>query len=230
MQNCDSIANNHVIYRSGEKDQGFLTSFGEIFKETISSGDSWVGGVDRSTIENMYLIPQMFRRNASTTVVAGQSQLDQAAEALAYQAGKDRTKPMTAIAGNKLITTIRNSIANHSISMNSSTSNATHKFGNTGVSYVHPELNEIELVGDHTARNDRLIMLDTSDIEIFYGAMRGVEILTRNQGFGLFERMEGTNSVRGGSKIFKVEGTSWMTPIVHGMHRMVCIHNLETDI
>jgi hypothetical protein len=227
--NLDSIADNYTLYRSGEKGMGFLTSFGEFFKETVSSGDSWVGGVDRSTIDNLYLQPMKLRRGQSVEL-PDEEHLNQLGKAMGYaQPGTD-SMPLTLFAGDSLIRAFRNIIGD-SVFVHSPSSggNDKHQIGNTSLRYVDPKLGVIELVGDNNARNDRMYLVNTADWEILRGGIQDLEIPTAGGAYGYFERMEGTNSHRGGSKIFRMECSTWWTPIVKRMDRCAAIFNLSDN-
>ena len=226
VANVDSIANTHTIYRSGEKDQGFLTSFGEFFKETISSGDSWVGGEDRSQLENFYLQPMKLRRGA-TPEIPDESHFDQLGRAMGYAHPGTDAKPFTLFAGSALVRVFRNVVGDGVVVHAPTTNNGEHTVGNTSLRYIDPNLGTIEMVSDPNARNDRMILVDTADWELMRAGMDDVEVLTGGGAYGYFERMDGTNSARGGSKYFRMEGSVWMTPVIKRMDRCACIYNLS---
>jgi len=227
--NLDGIVDNLTIYRSGEKGQGFKTSFGGVFPETVTAGESWVGGVDRSTIDYMHLLPMMLRRNNATPELPSQSHLDALGLAMGYAKAGTKENPYTLFAGNGLIQSMRNSIGDMNVVMASNTNNKDNQFGNASLRYHHPDLGEIEMVSDVTARNDRFTFLKTQNVKMMQAGFKGLHIATEGNGLGYFERLEGTNGVRGGSKFYKMEASLWETPVWERFDECATVFGLTTD-
>jgi len=66
VANLDALADNAEIFRSGERGQGFIGGFSETFKKDITAGDSWFGGLDRSTTDGRNFLPIRLNTTATT--------------------------------------------------------------------------------------------------------------------------------------------------------------------
>ncbi|MBL4864753.1 MAG: hypothetical protein JKY67_00065 [Pseudomonadales bacterium] len=222
--NLNGLANTVVIYRSGEKDAGFLGGFGETFKATIASGDSWFGDLDRSTAANRHLLPIRLNGTGSATQVA-KSHMNNMARHIGYKIrDSGQAVPSVALMGIDLSDELREGIGNNALVQQDAVNSGDYTFGEMGLTFQHPVLGQVTILGDAAASNTRMMLLNPGDWRMQYGYTKGIDVVTR--GAGDWERMEGTNTHGGGSMFYRREGFMVATPYCKRINRQVVTNNL----
>jgi len=221
----DNLADTHYIYRSGEKDCGFLGGFGEAMKGTIASGDSWFGGVDRSTSSYRHLLPVKINSTGSATAIS-KSHLDQMASKLGYRMREESGVATVWLGGVDLAEQLRQDIGNEALVNTTAEDNGQYTFGELGVTYMHPTVGRVTILGDAAAKNDKCMLLNPEDWEMLHGYSKGIEIVTGGAGMGDWERVPGENTVGGGSMYYRREGYSVKTPYCKKLNRQALLDNM----
>jgi len=148
--NFDSIADNNVIYLTGEKDKGMYSV--ESWFTRPTAGESWIGGVDRSTITNQYLLPLLFREDSSlATVRINKSHLDDAFQAISYAIDAEQDTMYNVVMQTNLFNSLRAQYDQATfivLPLDDSRRERYQKLGSSGVMFSHPTVGTVMLEAD----------------------------------------------------------------------------------
>lgn len=224
--NLNSIAATDIIYRAGEYNAGFPCAINEICK-TDYSGDSssnWMRK-DRLAADNAIFLPEALYRSGASSKEVEIEDLDELGNAYEAVWSKDNHDPLKLIGGLRLIQTLRRNADENAIRVVTVTdSNGERRTGKSRYVHTHPHLGDIEIEGDPTARDDRLILMPRDSIKMMYAGMKGMKVFTNQH--GIFDRIDGVNASGGGSKNFKLEASAVMTPVVKDFSQFGAAFNL----
>lgn len=224
--NLNSIAATDIIYRSEEKDQGFPCAINEICKEDYSgdSSSNWMRK-NRLAADNMIFLPEALYRSGASDKEVEIEDLDELGNAYEAVWNKDPNKALKLVTGLRLSQTLRKNADDNAIRVVPVTdANGERRTGQSRYVHTHPHLGDIEIAGDPTAREDRMILMPADNIKMMYAGRKGMKVFTNQH--GIFDRVQGSNAGGGGSKDFKLEASSVMTPVVEDFSQFGCAFNL----
>lgn len=145
--NLANVADNDYIVRSDQYNAG-MYSFGAWFSNP-SAGESFIGGVDRTTANYRWMNPIDPRRGGTASVVT-KSMFDDVAIALGYR--EDMEQAGLVCQGDLANTTaLRNQLGEPSfiqLQPNDERTKKFYNFGSVGLNYQHPTLGIVKIVGD----------------------------------------------------------------------------------
>lgn len=175
VANCNAVVDNADIYRSGEKGNGYRGSLREWF-DTPSSGETFLGGVDRTTADYRWLNTQRYEATASGTVKVNRDQLDALADGMGYiDDGMDMGQLV--LANTSVLQTLRKSIGEEALSNQSADNDGNYSFGQNQLSYIHPTFGKVVLLGDPLHPGDRMHFLRAGDWQLIPYLNSGLTIL-----------------------------------------------------
>lgn len=200
VANVDNVADNAEIFRSGERGNGYRGSLTEWF-ETPSSGENFIGGKDRTTAANRYLLPMRTRVGSSSAQINKQF-LDDLSLKMGYVFEEGQSVPLI-LGHTSVIQTLREDIGEDALTTESPDNSGEYNFGEMAVSYMHPHWGKVRLVGDAMAPTDTLKFLDLSTwIRLKYG-FRGFDFLPGDIGPWYRKQADAGN---GKSVFYRMEG------------------------
>lgn len=169
-----TIADNDEIYMAGAKDEG-MYSMGAFFGRP-SSGDSFIGGVDRTTLGFQWMQPLSTREGASTVQIT-KSHFNDIAIAMNFEEDEVRDG-YVAIMPLDLHQSLRDSIGEDAFityPVGDSRMARFANFGNIGLNYQHPVFGTMKMMADPLSipGTVRFILPDTWKT-LFYG-FRGLQ-------------------------------------------------------
>jgi hypothetical protein len=202
VANLNSLADNAVIYRSGERNQGMRSSFGNYFSDPVAS-ENFIGGVDRTTTDNAYLIP-VTTRDGESSVQISQQHFNDLSDAMGhiFEDGVEQTPVY--IMHSDVLSTLRVALGEEAFKIEPPKNTGQYNFGELGLTYMHPAIGKVTLLGDPIAPVDRIRFLIPQDwLRVYYG-FRGFQFM-EDQG-GMWFRKAGGLANGGRSKFFRAEG------------------------
>jgi hypothetical protein len=198
VANCDAVVDNADIYRSGEKGNGFRGSLRAWFDEA-SSGENFLGGVDRTTSAYRWLKTQRYKATASGTVKINRDQLDALALGMGYvDDGMDMGQLV--LSSTSIIQTLRKSIGEEALSNQAANNDGNYSFGQNVLSYIHPTFGKVVLQADPLHPNDRMHFLRAADWQLIPYLNPGLNILDEAGNGGWYR--EGAASGGGGRGMY----------------------------
>lgn len=149
--NCDSVASTNLIYFTGTRNS-CPYSLGS-WLTYPSTSDSFIGGVNRTSSGNRYLLPHFVGRGQTTRTI-DRSIFDTMADQHTNRAD-DGNLAAVAIMEPRLHTTLRRAIGEEALKLlpaDDETSRRDGTFGLTGLKYIHPAFpTGVVLYGDPIA-------------------------------------------------------------------------------
>lgn len=179
--NLASIANNNEIYFAGEQDKG-MYSLGAWFSRPAATGDSFIGGVNRQTAANRYLIPTATREGLTEAPLT-KSMFDDLAIAMGFQSEDE----IGVVFMSDLVMhqRIRNEIGEDSF-IQIPTSDARMKrfahFGNVGLIYQHPTFGVVQITADPLSIPNRVRVIVPETWRTYWAWFRGLQPVRENGG------------------------------------------------
>ena len=172
--NLADIADNDEIYLAGSKGEG-MHSMGSFFGRP-TAGESFIGGVDRTTLGFQWMLPLTTREGQSNTVI-DKSHFNDIAIAMNFEEDEVRDG-YVAIMPLDIHQTLRDAIGEDAfITYPTGDSRMARfaNFGNIGLNYQHPVFGTMKMMADPLSIPDtvRFILPDTWKA-LFYG-FRGLK-------------------------------------------------------
>ena len=201
--NLFSAASGHSIFYAGERNAG-MYSLGSYFSIPATSGDLFIGGVDRAAIANRWLIPVSTRAGASGNATLTKSMIDDLAVAMGFRDENEQGGVMTC--DPLLHQKLRNEYTEAAFLNIPDGDNRLKRFANfgaIGLNYQHPVFGLIKIQADvlHTPNTVRFIVPETWRA-LYYG-FRGLKMMPGTKG-GWY-RLNETTPNTGLSKIWKCD-------------------------
>lgn len=196
------IADGYSIYYTGERNAG-MYSLGSYFSIPATSGDSFIGGVDRAAQANRWLIPVTTRAGSSSATLT-KSMIDDLAVAMGFRDENEQGGVMTC--DPLLHQKLRNEYTEAAFLNIPDGDNRLKRFANfgaIGLNYQHPVFGLIKIQADvlHTPNTVRFIVPETWRA-LYYG-FRGLKMMPGTKG-GWYRLNEVTPNT-GLSKIWKCD-------------------------
>lgn len=200
VANLDSLANDAELFRSGEKDGGMRSGLTNWFS-VPSSGETFIGGVDRTTNTKRWLLPTFERKGAASAAVR-RDFLDDAALNMGFVL--ETGKSAVAFGHPSLIQTLRRSIGEDVLKTEGPNPDGNYTFGELGVTFQHPQFGKMTMLADPLAPPDVLkIIVPENWTKLYYG-FTGFQMFDGDM--GIWYRKEGANAGGGKSKFYRCEG------------------------
>lgn len=215
------VTDNEEIFRSGERGQGYRGSLTE-WCSAPSSGESFVGGLDRTAAANRWMIPNLMRQGATAATV-NRDHLDEAALAMGYVHEEGMTPVI--LSNPSLIQTLRRSVGDDALRSIPADFGGNFTFGELGLAYVHPQFGTVTLLADPLAPTDRMFILTPQTWERIYYGFRGFEWMDSEM--GIFFRKSGSLANGGKGVFYRAEGYQIDTPFCKEPRRNGVILNLK---
>lgn len=175
VANCDAVADNADIYRSGEKGNGFRGSL-RAWMDAPSSGESFLGGVDRTTASYRWLNTQRYSASSGAAVTINRDHLDSLALGMGYiDDGMDMGQ--LCLASTSVVQTLRKSIGEEALSNQPANNDGNYSFGQNQLSYIHPTFGKITILADPLHPNDRMHFLRAADWQLIPYLNAGLNII-----------------------------------------------------
>jgi hypothetical protein len=152
-----------------------IHSLGSWFSTPTAGETTWIGGIDRTTAANRYLLPTRLRVGATARQVA-KSDIGDLGNALGY-VSEDPYTVGTVLTDLKVHQTLRDAIGEDAfIQYPTSGDNAERyaHWGSIGLIYQHPQFGLVRFAGDPFAPPDKLRFLVEDDWMCKYALQRGV--------------------------------------------------------
>lgn len=204
VANCDNVGDNDDIYASGEKGNGYRGSLREWF-DAPSSGEAFLGGVDRTTSAYRYLNPVRYTPSSTATTV-NRDQLDTLALAMGYvDDGNDMGSVV--LTNTSVLQTLRKSIGEEALSNQPADNNGNYSFGTNQLSYIHPTFGKVTLLADTLHPADRMHFLRASDWQLIPYLSAGLNMMDGDVAGG-FYRKQAASGGGGRSMYYCAEGYS----------------------
>ncbi len=200
-----TVADNDQIVFSGEYNAG-LYGPGAWFG-TATAGESFIGGVDRTTSQYRFMIPINPRFGASTATVT-KSMFDDVAIAMGYFNEGDSGAGLICQSDLTITTKLRNELGEESfkpIPQSDEKMKKFYQFGSTGLAYEHPSLGVIKILGDPLCPANVARFLNPASWMTTYYAVKGLKPLPGDQ--GSWYRVTASTPNTGKSLIWK---TDWV--------------------
>lgn len=200
-----SAYDNGLIYFSSvtPSDNPGMYSIYEWFT-TPTASETWLGGKDRTSVTDSYLNPLRYKAVSSGTTPISQVHLDTLAEAMQFQMPDDWTAVI--LGHNKLINSIRNTVASAAIVMDKPMKSDGYDFGSKSIGYQHANLGRVELLGEPLSHPNRLYFMVPKTWQRFhYGTSVALEPLSGDVGSTNWSRMLSSTPNAGKSKIYQAE-------------------------
>lgn len=225
--NLDSIAAADVIYRSGAKGIGFACAFNEIVK-TDYSGDSsspWLRK-DRTTAANYIYVPEHIARMGETAKEVEITDLTQLGDSMEpLMDGDGNAQTYHAYMGPRMLQTLRENADDSQLRVvMGETDGGTRKVGASKIVFTHPTLGDIELEGDPSAREDRILLTPEGVFKFWAAGSKEMRVFTGQN--GMWDRVEGNNANGGGTKEWKFEADKVMTLLCNRFDKIGASLNL----
>lgn len=203
--NCNNIASADSIYLSGERNKG-MYSFGSWFSVPTSS-DSFMGGVNRSTSTNRYLLPTWIRQGATSRAIS-KYDFDDAARALGLRDDSDGPRAVAAHADPAIHDRLRQDITDDALITWPSDNGGYGRYANFGsesLSYQHPVLGRVVLVADPLALPNRVRFVRPEYmLSLAYGTT-ALQFMQDGENGGVWKRLPSSTPNNGGSLFYQAE-------------------------
>lgn len=201
------------IYFSGERNMG-MQSLGAYFTVPATTGDSFLGGVDRYSENYRFLVPTMTNEGA-TSVKITRSQFDALALAMNYKGEKE----IGAIWSSPpdINRTIRSELGENAFFQvptgDAKLARFMH-FGTQGLLYQDPVFGTVQIVADplHTPNMVRFIVPETWETH-YYGTRGLIPVLAQGTSGSHWMRMQAPTPNTGFSTFFKADWRSYVLDV-----------------
>ena len=200
--NLASVTSGMQIFYTGERNAG-MYSLGAYFSAPAITGDSFIGGVDRSSSGYRWMIP-VSTRVGSTTATLTKSMVDDLAISMGYRDENEQGVVVTT--SPDLHQKLRNEYTEASFLNIPDGDNRLKRFANfgtMGLNYQHPVFGLVKVISDvlHVPNTVRVIIPETWR-SLYYG-FRGLKMMPGTKG-GWYRVTETTPNT-GLSKIWKCD-------------------------
>lgn len=204
VANLDSLATAAVLYRSDEKDKGMKSSPAN-WVTAPTTGESFIGGIDRLTLGYAWMIPHVTRNSASSTTLK-KSHFDDYFNSIAGLRG--RNEPGSTVTPSLSMhpsheDTLREEIGEDAFTVVQANHDGMYNFGEERLTYIHPVAGRIVLVSDSLAPRDKVRCYIPEDWKKVYYGFRGLNFMPGT--IGMFRQKDGATAGVG-SKYFRAEG------------------------
>ena len=199
-----SIASGNTIFFNGERNQG-MYSLGAYFTSPATSGDSFIGGVDRNNSLYRWLIPTTTRVGATSAVLT-KSMIDDLAVAMNFRMEEQIGVVITS--NPTLHQKLRNEYTEAAFLNIPDGDNRLKRFANfgaMGLNYQHPTFGLVKVMSDvlHPDNQVRVIVPETWRT-LYYGH-KGLKFAPGQGGMGFWYRVTETTPNTGQSLIVKCD-------------------------
>lgn len=201
--NLALVADNDYIAFSGEYNSG-LYSVGAWMSEA-TAGESFLGGVDRTTASYRWMLPINPRYGATTTTIT-KSFFDDVAIAMGYFAENMDGAGLIAQSDLTVNNKLRNELGEESfkpIPQSDERMKKFYQFGSTGLAFEHPSLGVIKILGDALCPSTTVRFIDPSTWMSVHYAVRGLTPMPGGEGMGSWYRVTDSTPNTGKSLIVK---------------------------
>ncbi|HNB58774.1 MAG TPA: hypothetical protein PK308_00575 [Phycisphaerales bacterium] len=203
ITNCDGVADNYYIVISGSYNQGPWTV--QDWMTPPSSGDSFIGGVDRNDAKYRLLQPMFMRKGQSAKQVSEDDLLN-LGRARAYL--MDKSEVSVIRASMEIVDSLRKQIPAAAFVEWPTTGANTKRWshlGTSGLTYQSPQMGLVNFQGDPMMVSDYMDCYDLGGFrEASYGA-KGVQIL-EGDAVGMWSRMNSATPGAGKTLVYRAEG------------------------
>lgn len=205
VANLDSLAANAVLYRSGEYNKGMKSSPSEWVAPGTAS-ESFIGGVDRTTVGYAWMQPHVTRNSATSTTIK-KAHLDAYFNALGGLRGRNEpgsTYTPTLVMHASHEDTLRQEIGEDAFTTVPANHDGMYNFGEEKLTYIHPVAGRIVLSSDSLApKTEVRIYIPEDWVKQYYG-FQGLDFMPGDAGMGMFKQKAGATAGVG-SKYFRAE-------------------------
>lgn len=227
VTDLDAITAADIIYRSGSKGIGFACAFNEIVKEDYSgdSSSAWLRK-DRTLSANYIYVPEHIARMGETAKQAEISDLTVLGNSMEpFVDAEGMQKAYHAYMGPRMLQTLRDNADDSQIRVvDGETDGGVRKVGSQKIVFTHPTLGDIELEGDPSAREDRMLLNPDGCFKFWAAGSKEMRTFTGQN--GVWDRVEGNNANGGGTKEWKFEADKVMTLICTDFSKVAASLNL----
>jgi len=204
IANCDGVVNNVDIYRSEEYGQGFRGSLQATFTFP-TAGESWMGGVDRTTTTNRWLVPKITRSAASAATIT-KTHFDNLSLSMELSIPSETEGGHVFLTHPSLLQKLRNDIGDEALSNDDgATRTGDYNFGNRALNYIHPYWGKVALLADPLCMPDRAYVLAPATWMMLNYGWEGMRYLGGTVG-GMWRQKDAVVPGGGGSKFWQVQG------------------------
>ncbi len=227
VTNCNGIASGHSLYFTGNKDNN-IYSLGAWFSNP-SAGDSFIGGVDRTSSSNRYLIPSNIRGEASSSRRIQAADFDAMGDAIGYVAGDT---PLATLTDPRMVTSLRQDLGNDvmfTTPPNTPIGERQYAFGGMGVQFQHPTLGAVMLVGDPLAAPGTVRAIVPDDWTCEHYGPSDLEWVPGDGGNGYFYRMNDSTPGSGKTLIYQADGFAVLSDFCKFPKRQAQISNVSSS-
>jgi len=225
--NLALVADNDYITFSGEYNHG-MYSVGAWMSEA-TAGESFLGGVDRTTSDYRWMIPVNPRYGATSTTIT-KSFFDDVAIAMGYYGESLDGAGLIAQSDLTINTKLRNELGEESfkpIPQSDERMKKFYQFGSTGLAYEHPSLGVVKIMGDALCPTNSMRFIDPSTWMTVYYAIRGLKPLPGGQGMGSWYRMNDGTPNTGLGLIYKSEWVALQQDFCTNPQKNAQISNIQ---
>lgn len=198
-----AVADNDVIYYSGEKNKG-MYSFGAYLTLPAAFGDSFIGGKDRQDKDFRWLNPTTTREAETSNARLTQSMFNDLAIAMGFI---DEEHGVVCMSDPTLHQAIRDAVGEDSF-INIPTSDSRMErfanFGSVGLNYQHGQFGLVKVVSDPLAMPNRVSFFTPETWRTLFYAWKGLRVLA-GDGPGGWYRMTSETPGAGKSKYWQVD-------------------------
>lgn len=224
VANLNSLADAAVLYRSDEKDKGMKSSPAN-WVATPTSGESFIGGVNRLSTAYAWMIAHLSRASASSTTIK-KSHLDDYFNALGGLRG--RNEPNSTVTPSLCMhpsheDTLREEIGEDAFTTVPANHDGMYNFGEERLTYIHPVAGRIVLVSDSLAPRDKVRIYIPEDWKRVNYGFQGLQFMPGD--IGMFRQKDGATAGVG-SKYFRAEAYTVLGFMCMRPERQGCIFNV----
>lgn len=203
--NLADVADNDEIYLSGGKGSG-MYSLEEWFNRP-SSGDSFIGGLDRTSTDARWLLPVSTREGSSSAQILP-SHLDDLGDAMNFVTDEE-DMGVVAYGDTRLVSSLRQRLDANSIVQLPPKSNGKRDFtfGAMGVKFQHPAFGMVTLLANTFAKPGTLRLLVPEDWRSLNWGWRDLMFLPGDAGISPWYRPQ-NDAGTGRSKFYRLDAFS----------------------
>jgi hypothetical protein len=189
-----------AIYDSTE--QGIGMKGPASFYVIPASGDSYIGGKDRTSVDFRWMLPTTYRAVASGTTTISRVHLEETGNLMDF--AMEENESYTAYMGTKIYNRLRADIGQEGLVYSQDKESPFPVFGNKAVGFVHPKLGTVELMADPKRLNDSVWLHNRSTWKTYAYGRSGIRFLPGNVQ-GIFSRIDSTTPGSGPSLFYTVQ-------------------------
>jgi hypothetical protein len=198
-----NVADNDIIVYSGTYNKGYY-GFAAWFTEPATSGDSFIGGVDRAAKTYRFLYPTSTRENDASERINA-SHFDDLAIAMGYLS-EDPQAGLSFMTTPKLHTALRRELGEDSfreIPLDDSRMERFMNFGSIGLNYQHPTFGLVKILADPLMSPNTLRAIAANTWKAVFVNHRGLKKVT--EGGNHWYRMQQSTPNSGKGLIMKAD-------------------------